>query len=189
MNYKTVKAYQKNGQLRSSFNKLSKEVFDLSFENWYKNGFWNEKYIPYSIVIDNEVAANVSVNIIDFVMNGESKQYLQLGTVMTKSEYRNMGYINILMEEIEKDFPKCKGMFLWANDSVTNFYPKFGFEEHKEFRFQKDIRINNPMTAERFKMKNKVHWNSFLDKKSKKRSNGLINLDTDDLLMFYLSQL
>ena len=34
---------------RNAFNTLSKDVFNLSFENWYKLGYWNDQYIPYTL--------------------------------------------------------------------------------------------------------------------------------------------
>jgi len=188
MEYNIVKAYQENTQLRISFNKLAKETFDLSFENWYSNGFWRKKYIPYSIVLNREVIANVSVSKMDFTIANEKRQYLQLGTVMTKPEYRKRGYIRILIDQIKNDYADCKGIFLWANDSVRDFYPKFGFEECKEYRFQKNICGNEVTGIESVKMKDKGDWNNFLIEKSKRESMGLIKMDTDDLLMFYLSQ-
>lgn len=43
MDYQLVKQIKDNEKLRKSFNDLSVEVFDLSFENWYQNGFWTDK--------------------------------------------------------------------------------------------------------------------------------------------------
>ena len=63
MNYKLEKDYKDNDALRHSFNKLATETFGLSFEDWYKNGYWDEKYIPCSIAINDTVISNVSVQI------------------------------------------------------------------------------------------------------------------------------
>ena len=52
---KIVKDYRDNKELRDSFNELAKEVFNLSFEKWYQNGFWKENYNPVSIVIEGKV--------------------------------------------------------------------------------------------------------------------------------------
>ena len=64
--------YRDNDALRASFNELVGKVFGLSFENWYQNGFWKNNYIPYSVVIDGKVVANVSVNRCDVNYNGEA---------------------------------------------------------------------------------------------------------------------
>ena len=52
---KIVKDYRDNKELRDSFNELAKKVFNLSFEEWYQNGFWKENYNPVSIVIEETV--------------------------------------------------------------------------------------------------------------------------------------
>lgn len=188
MEYRIVKAYQEDKQLRKSFDQLSKEIFDLSFEEWYLNGFWGDKYIPYSILIDNEIIANVSVNIMDFTIKNEKKCYLQLGTIMTKPAYRGKGYIRILIDQIKIDYANFGGMFLWANDSVLSLYPKFGFKKYKEYRFQTNIYGEKRDNLEHIEMKTPDDWNRFLYEKSKRKSNGIIQLDNDGLLMFYLSQ-
>lgn len=62
-----VKNVRNSETLRKSFNELAKETFDLDFEDWYQNGFWRDKYIPYSMVINGKVVANVSVNRTDML--------------------------------------------------------------------------------------------------------------------------
>ena len=87
MNYQIIKNYRTDDVLRESFNRLAKITFGLDFEQWYKNGYWNDKYIPYSVAADGKVISNVSVNLIDCNIMGKNKRYIQLGTVMTDSEY------------------------------------------------------------------------------------------------------
>lgn len=83
-----VKGYCADDALRRSFDALAQRTFGLTFEDWYQNGFWGDDYVPYSVVVDGEVAANVSVNRTDFVLDGEKKRFIQLGTVMTDERYR-----------------------------------------------------------------------------------------------------
>ena len=138
--YEIMKGYQKDDKLRNSFNALALETFHLNFEDWYQNGFWRENYIPYSIVIDGKVVANVSVNLTDMMYDGEIKKFIQLGTVMTAKEFRNQGLIRQIMREIEADYKdKVDGMYLFANDSVLDFYPKFGFKESREYQYGKSL--------------------------------------------------
>ena len=135
-----VKGYRKDDALRGSFDRLARRTFDLAFEDWYQNGFWGDDYIPYSVVIDGAVAANVSVNRTDFVLGGETKHFIQLGTVMTDERYRNRGLIRRLMAEIDRDFAgRADGVYLFANDSVLNFYPKFGFRRAVEFEYTRAV--------------------------------------------------
>ena len=102
--FKIIKNYRDDDLLRKDFSRLSKKVFSLDFEDWYQNGYWGDDYIPYSIIADGKIVANVSVNIIDMVREGVVRHYIQLGTVMTDEAYRNRGFIRKLMAEIEKDY-------------------------------------------------------------------------------------
>ena len=93
--YEVIKGYRDDPALRGSFNALAGKTFGLDFEGWYRNGYWTDKYNPYSILIDGEIAANVSVNRTDFLWNNQRKHLIQLGTVMTEEKYRGQGWIYI----------------------------------------------------------------------------------------------
>ena len=134
-----IKDYKDNNKLHSSFNELANSVFGISFEEWYQYGFWNERYIPYSFVLDEKVIANVSVNLLNIFINGEEKSAVQIGTVMTHPDFRNKGLSGILMRKVLEDYEKkCDFMYLFANDTVLNYYPKFEFEVVKETQFYCD---------------------------------------------------
>lgn len=77
------KAYKENTLLRQSFNSLAQKTFGLDFENWYENGHWRNRYVPYSFCDNGKVIANVSVNVMEFLYQGKKQQFIQLGTVMT----------------------------------------------------------------------------------------------------------
>lgn len=154
MELKMIKAYQSDGDLRRSFNRLAEETYGLSFEHWYQNGFWGEKYIPFSVVSQGAVIANVSVNIMDCKPGGETRRYIQLGTVMTKKEYRGQGLSRRLMEWVCREYGECDGMFLWANDSVLDFYPKFGFHRLPEYRYRRTVSKGENCEAENSEAEN-----------------------------------
>lgn len=131
-----VKGYQENELLRASFCKLARETFDISFEKWYQLGLWSENYIPYSVVIDGQVAANVSVNRTMMQLDSHAYDLIQLGTVMTAINYRRRGYIRELFKHVEKDYAdKSDGIYLFANKNVLDLYPKFGFIPLKEHQY------------------------------------------------------
>lgn len=185
-----VKDYRENKELRDSFNELAKKVFNLEFEEWYRNGFWNEKYIPFSVVIDGKVVANVSVNKCDMNYNGEVLKLIQLGTVMTDPDYRGNGYAGMLMNEIMKEYEgKADGMYLYANDTVLEFYPKFGFHKKTEFQYSKHVKnITNDVT-EKIPMETPEDWAGMVDiMKTKARCGNMTLNGNEDLFMFYLSQ-
>lgn len=154
-----VKEYRNDDKLRASFNELAKKTFGLDFEDWYQNGYWIHKYNPYSMVKDGKVIANVSVNLSDYLWKGKRWKFLQLGTVMTDEEYRNKGLIRQLMEEIGKDYKdSIDGVFLFANDEVVNFYPKFGFQAVNEYQYVKDVKNTQDNSVENVPMNNKKQW-------------------------------
>lgn len=142
-----VNGYRDNKKLRDSFNELAGKVFGLNFENWYQNGFWKSNYNPHSIIVDGKVVANVSVNECNINYNDKILKLIQLGTVMTAPDYRGKGYSRLLMEEIlEKYEKKIDGIYLYANDSVLDFYPKFGFIEKEEYQYSR--LVNNTYDSE-----------------------------------------
>lgn len=154
-----VKGYRADDALRRSFDALAQRTFGLTFEDWYQNGFWGDDYVPYSVVVDGAVAANVSVNRTDFVLDGEKKRFIQLGTVMTDERYRGRGMIRRLMAEIERDCAgKADGVYLFANDTVLYFYPKFGFRRAAEVRYARALEPCGAASAVRVPMRDRDAW-------------------------------
>ncbi|WP_045516395.1 hypothetical protein [Neobacillus niacini] len=70
--YTFVKGYRENEPLRDSFNQLATKTFGIDFEAWYLNGFWTDKYQPYSFTDNGQIVANVSVKILNLVINNET---------------------------------------------------------------------------------------------------------------------
>jgi hypothetical protein len=83
---KLIHNYKDIAEYRQSFNQLAKSTFGIDFEKWYKNGFWDDRYICYSYRDEDKVVANVSINKMDVILEGERKRVLQIGTVMTHPE-------------------------------------------------------------------------------------------------------
>ncbi|MFJ7728778.1 GNAT family N-acetyltransferase [Neobacillus sp. NPDC097160] len=133
-----IKDYKDHEQLRNSFNELALNTFGIEFETWYQHGYWTEKYQPYSYIDNGKVVANVSVNLLNLVINGELKQAVQIGTVMTHPDYRNKGLSRLLMDRVLEDFKHVDLIYLFANQSVLDFYPKFGFQRVEEVQFAMD---------------------------------------------------
>lgn len=133
------KDYKNDEKLRESFNELATLVFGIHFEEWYQKGYWNQRYIPFSYTRENKVIANVSVNLLDFVIKGKKKRAIQIGTVMTHPNYRNQGLSAYLMNKVLEDYKhQYDYMYLFANKTVLDFYPKFGFTPFDEYQFSMD---------------------------------------------------
>ncbi len=140
MNYIFTNSIKEDNALRRSYNSLAEKTFGLSFEEFYQNGYWTDKYIPYSLIDDGKVIANASVNILKSFYNGQEKRCIQIGTVMTDSDYRNQGLSRYLIERILSEWKEtCDTMYLFANDSVLDFYPKFGFVKAVEYQCSSPI--------------------------------------------------
>jgi len=188
--YRIIKDYRDNETLRQSFNRLAEKTFGLDFEDWYRNGFWGDSYNPYSAVVNGEVVANVSVNRTDFLYDGKVLHFLQLGTVMTKEEYRKQGLIREIMGEIEKDAEgKADGIYLFANDSVLDFYPKFGFRKSAEYQYGKKVFNAGGCRLEKVVMDNPAAWERLEDAIGRNLFRGKLDLVRNPgLIMFYVTK-
>lgn len=135
-----VKGYRHDDRLRKSFCALAHATFGIDFEEWYQRGFWDERYIPHSYIHQHQVVANASVNLLTLVIDGEKRRAIQIGTVMTHPDYRKQGLSSRLMNQILQEYEgQYDIMYLFANDSVLDFYPRFGFRRVEEQQFSAAI--------------------------------------------------
>ncbi|MEW4225772.1 GNAT family N-acetyltransferase [Rossellomorea marisflavi] len=135
------KNVRENKNLRDSFNQLAEDTFGIHFEQWHERGYWTEKYVPFSFVEGDRVIANVSVNLIDFTIEGEEKKAIQIGTVMTHPDYRNRGLSTDLLKSVLAQYRnQVDFVYLFANQNVLEFYPKFGFQAQQETLFSNGAR-------------------------------------------------
>lgn len=130
-----IKGYRNKEQYRTSFHDLMRKTYGFDLEHWYKQGYWGSRYIPYSFADGDQIVANVSVNLMDLVIEDKTYQAVQLGTVMTDAAYRKRGFSRALMNRVLEDYDgKCDLIYLFANSSVLDFYPKFGFHIAREYQ-------------------------------------------------------
>lgn len=184
-----VKHYRKDDTLRGSFNALAEATFGLNFEGWYQNGFWGDNYDPYSVLMDGKVVANVSVNRTDLLMNGQRKRIYQLGTVMTDPAYRNQGLIRAIMAEVEKDTADADGVYLFGNDNVVEFYPKFGFVPGKEYVYFKTVDQSGENRMQNVPMDSAEGWEKLKKAMEENHFHGACDMvDNPELIFFYVSQ-
>ncbi|MFZ5967086.1 MAG: GNAT family N-acetyltransferase [Bacillota bacterium] len=187
--YNFINAVKENEQERKSFNLLAHNTFGIDFEQWYQNGYWGNDYIPYVLLDGDVVVSNVSVNIINTRWKDQAKLYVQLGTVMTDKEHQGKGLNRWLMEKVLADWKdKSDTVYLFANDSVLDFYPKFGFEKASEYQCQKTINKKDG-TVKKLDMSLAYDRRLLLD--TYKFSNPFSALpveNNDGLLMFYCTK-
>ncbi|ENK1243827.1 GNAT family N-acetyltransferase [Clostridium botulinum] len=187
MKYTYIKSYKDNDKMRKSLNELTEKTFGFSFENWYLNGFWGDKFIPHSLVDGNKVIAHVSVSLMDFDLDGIKKHYIQIGTVMTDKDYGGQGLSRYLMQRVIDEYKEnSDGIYLFGNDSVINFYPKFGFIKSKQYQYSKDIySINNVKKIQQVDMSDKVKWEDFFNTVNNSVSNDRFTMDNPGLIAFW----
>lgn len=186
--YKLVIGNGDDDRYRSSFNALTEKTFGFDFEKWYQDGYWKNQYMPYSLMDGDVVVSNVSVNIMDFEVFGETKRYIQLGTVMTDIAYRNKGLAQVIMEKIIKEWKdKCDLIYLFANDTALDFYPKFGFDRLSQYQCEKLVSIENGYGyAKKLNMSDEGDRSLVFEKANSSSSFAKVSmLGNAELTMFY----
>ncbi|WP_278246545.1 GNAT family N-acetyltransferase [Butyrivibrio hungatei] len=146
--------------------------------------------MPYSVVADGKIVSNVSVNACNMNYDGRIVKLIQIGTVMTDPDYRGRGYARMLMEKIVEDYEnKVDGIYLFANDSVVDFYPKFGFRKSREFQFSKAVNNDAERTAQLVPMSEKRDWDKMVQILNQTEQNAKVYMVSNaGLYMFYLAQ-
>lgn len=133
---KLIKNYHKDEQLRKTMSHLAVNTFGVDFDLFYKSGFWTDKYKNISFEENGEIISNVSCY--ELTIEKEHRIYkgVQFGAVMTHKDYRQKGLSRKLMKEAINDYKNKDVIYLSANENVTEFYPKFGFEPVKYIKFK-----------------------------------------------------
>lgn len=185
-----IHGYRNDQMLRDSFNQLAEQTFDgLNFEGWYQNGFWGDNYDPHSIVVDGRVISNVSVNRTDLELGGRRYRILQLGTVMTAPEYRGRGYGRAIMEALEPMLAAADGVYLFGNDTVVDYYPRFGFRPGQEWSFRRTVCQTGDNRAEQVLMDGPAAWSRLVAAMEKSTfRQGCKMVGNPGLIFFYVSQ-
>ena len=133
--------YMDKAEYRCLLSEMTGEIFGFFFEDWYNAGYFEGAYIPYSFVENGKIISNASANIMRFVQNGEEKRYIQIGTVMTRPEYRNRGLARELIQRIINDYAEYSdGFYLYGNLNAVNFYAKLGFQRLDQWRWSTECR-------------------------------------------------
>lgn len=135
--------FKDDARLRASFNALTQQTFEFDFEQWYQDGYWGEGYQPSVLVHDGRIVANISVNLMHFDVLGEFQRWIQIGTVMVAPEYRGKGLSRVLLERVLDRWQRqCELIYLFANDTVLDYYPRFGFQRVIEHEYSAALKAS-----------------------------------------------
>lgn len=138
--YQFSSSIRQDKLLRDSFNQLTQLTFGFDFSAWHRAGLWTDGYQPHCLIADGQVVANISVNRMTFCWEGHPLSMIQLGTVMTRPDFRGRGLSRYLMERILQVYGGTVDLiYLFANHTVLEFYPKFGFSPVEETLFSREM--------------------------------------------------
>lgn len=138
--------YRDEETLRNEFFGFTRQIFpSVDFQPWFSLGFWPDEYIPHSVIEDNKIVSNVSITKMKIFLDGQPVNGIQIGTVGTLPDYRGQGLSKLLMEQVLERYDKSTDLFfLYANETVVDFYPRFGFSCHTERIFRRVSDIPGP---------------------------------------------
>lgn len=94
------------------------------------------------------MVAHVGVSRMKLRVKGKEFFAIQLGGVATSPEARGQGHMRRLLGGVLRRYAETP-VFLFANDSVSDFYPKFGFSAARTMRPVARLSIDNPFEPER----------------------------------------
>lgn len=131
-----IRDYMQDAAARAALGALTQAAFGFDFEAWAARGFCaHGAYVPYSFEEDGRILSNVSVNRMEFCLNGEKRRWLQLGTIATREDMRGRGLARRLVEiALADSMDGCDGVYLFANPEAAGFYEKCGFTRGIEYR-------------------------------------------------------
>ena len=142
MSTELISNYRNVPEYRQAFFDFIPQVFPGgSFTEWHKRGCWEDDYQGHAIYDhqNKQMLANVSVGLMDIYIDGQLKRGVQFSSVGTLPQARKKGYSQQLIEHVlAKHADATDLFFLFANPSVTDFYPRFGFHQLQEHNFRAD---------------------------------------------------
>lgn len=186
--YVYITDYKNDENRRNCLHTLTRKVWGFDFEKWYNSGYWQDNCLLYSLLDGNMMVSHITVSVIDFIVLGKKKQFIQLGTVSTEEEYRTLGLNKFLMEKVLDEWKdKCDMIYLFANNSVLNYYTLFGFNTVNEYVATRKIDfVENKYIIRKLDVNNKSDHQLLYTKA--KNAIPLFNIsmvDNAGLIMFY----
>lgn len=114
---------------------VSRVFSQADFRRWCEWGQWAPGYRAYSLFEDGHVVANASAMRQRLIVDGEEILAFQFGAVGCLPERRGQGLARRAMEAALAGCGDAPAL-LFANDSVLEFYPRFGFAPAPQSLFE-----------------------------------------------------
>jgi predicted N-acetyltransferase YhbS len=112
-----------------------------SFRKWYERGGWDENYRAVAISDGGGIVANASLMRMTILLHGRELTGWQLGAVGVVPARRGAGLQRKILPRALEIAARDDVVFLFANDSVLDFYPRFGFRRAREVVFGADYAV------------------------------------------------
>ncbi len=138
-------------ELREMFYDFINVIFPgLDFKRWHELGFWTSDYVPHAILENGRIVSNIGVSRQKVLIHGEERIGIQIGAVGTTPDYRGKGLSRILMEHVLEKYGEIADLFfLYADEDVLDFYPKFGFRRCDGTIFEAESNLPIPAYSAR----------------------------------------
>jgi predicted N-acetyltransferase YhbS len=107
----------------------------VSFRRWAESGGWQDDYRVFALLEADRIVAGASLTRMNVVLQGQALRGWQLGAVGTDPGYRGRGLQARLMQHVLAQANAADLVFLFANEQVSSFYPRFGFRRERESIF------------------------------------------------------
>ena len=112
----------------------------LDFRSWCSRGGWTSAYEAHGLAQADEIVASVSVMRMRALIGGREVRGAQLGAVGCVPEMRGRGLMRPLLERVLAQLEsEADLVWLYANDQVLDFYPRFGFRRARESEFELEL--------------------------------------------------
>ncbi|SHF48109.1 GNAT family N-acetyltransferase [Pedobacter caeni] len=184
-NYTLFIQYQHDEKLRMEFNRMTQHFWEFDFENYYQSGFWGDNCILYSLFVNDKIVSHITVSLFEKA----EKTLMQLGTVMTDENHQKQGLNRFLMERISVDFKdKIEGTFLFANETVLDYYPKFGLipvPEFEHFQIKRNTDFIQKYKKRKLNLENGKDFKLFELLVEKNNTNSKFQTKNKGLSFFY----
>ena len=109
---------------------------------WRDRGGWTENYEVFALVDGDRIVSTVGRTRMRLVIHGETQTGYQLGAVATLAQYRRRGFARQLLDWVVEGVDEPgQPIILFANRSVIDFYPRFGFRRIPQLRFTAPVSI------------------------------------------------
>ena len=114
------------------FNPLMLEAFGMTFDHWFKLHVWDRRYESFAIFDGARMLSHAGLSALTLLIGGRPLPAIQLNGVATTASHRGRGLSRRIMGRILEEHAGTPA-FLFANDSVLEFYPRFGFRRAEDF--------------------------------------------------------